>query len=123
LALTRRSAALRLLQRVRDEAHRFGLAYHRLLRSRARIASELDAIPGVGPARRTALLKAFGSVTALRAAAPEQIIEKAGLSRAVAERVAAALSSQSEASTAAAPAQDPASPGAPGGDPESRRSA
>jgi excinuclease ABC subunit C len=91
LRLPRRSAALRALQRVRDEAHRFGLAYHRLLRSRSRLASDVDRVQGVGPARRAALLKAFGSVAALREAAPAEIAQRAGVPLVVAERVASAL--------------------------------
>jgi excinuclease ABC subunit C len=91
LRLPRRSEALRALQRLRDEAHRFGLDYHRKLRSRARIGSALDRIPGVGPARRAALLKAFGSVDGLRAAAPEEIAERARVPLALARRVAGSL--------------------------------
>jgi excinuclease ABC subunit C len=88
LRLPRRSPALRALQRLRDEAHRFGLDYHRMLRSRARIGSALDAVPGVGPNRRAALLKAFGSVAALRAASAGEIAERARVPRTLAERVA-----------------------------------
>jgi len=91
LRLPRRSESLRALQRLRDEAHRFGLEYHRKLRSRARIGSALDRIPGVGPARRAALLKAFGSVEALRDAAPEAIAERAHVPLALARRVAEGL--------------------------------
>ncbi len=118
LTLPRRSPALRMLQRVRDEAHRFGLDYHRKLRTRARIASELDAIAGVGPARRAALLKAFGSVTALRQATLDQVAERAGIPRALAERVVAALAAEGAGET-------PASGGEPSGhdDPGTRRSA
>lgn len=97
LRLARRSEALRALQRLRDEAHRFGLDYHRKLRSRARIGSVLDRIDGVGPARRAALLKAFGSVDALRAAAPEQIVERARVPLALARRVVESLSRQAGA--------------------------
>jgi len=91
LALPRRSAALRMLQRLRDEAHRFGLAYHRRLRGRARLASELDTVMGVGPARRAALLGAFGSVAALRGVAPEELARRAGLPLPLARRVAERL--------------------------------
>src|SRR5262249_54557525 len=66
LRLPRRSRALRVLQRLRDEAHRFGLTYHRLLRGRSRVSSALDQVPGIGPSRRAALLRTFGSVEALR---------------------------------------------------------
>jgi excinuclease ABC subunit C len=91
LKLARRSEALRALQRLRDEAHRFGLDYHRKLRSRARIGSVLDRIPGVGPTRRAQLLKAFGSVDALREAAPEAIAERAHVPLVLARRVAEGL--------------------------------
>ena len=91
LKLARRSEALRALQRLRDEAHRFGLDYHRKLRSRARIGSALDRIPGVGPTRRAQLLKAFGSVDALREASPEHIAERAHVPLVLARRVAEGL--------------------------------
>ena len=89
LRLARRSLALQLLQRLRDEAHRFGLDYHRRLRKRTRIASALDGVRGVGPSRRAALLKAFGSVAGIRRATAEQVATAAGLPMAVAERVRA----------------------------------
>ena len=85
--LPRRSDALRALQRLRDEAHRFGLTYHRTVRGRARLASALDAVAGVGPTRRAAMLRAFGSVEALAAAPPELIAERAAVPRSVADRV------------------------------------
>ena len=66
--LSRTSEGLYLLQRVRDEAHRFAITYHRQRRSKGMTVSELDAVPGLGPARRAALLKHFGSVRKLRAA-------------------------------------------------------
>jgi excinuclease ABC subunit C len=91
LTLPRRSPALRALQRLRDEAHRFGLTYHRKLRGRARLTSALDGVPGVGPVRRAVLLKAFGSVAALAGAAPEEIARRANVSPALAGRVAARL--------------------------------
>lgn len=96
LRLPRRSEALRALQRLRDEAHRFGLEYHRKLRSRARIGSVLDRITGVGPARRAAMLKAFGSVDALRAATPEAIAEQAAVPLALARRVHESLTQPRE---------------------------
>ena len=94
LALPRRSPALRALQRLRDEAHRFGLTYHRALRSRARIGSALDEVPGVGPSRRAALLKAFGSLAALEAASAAEVAERGGVPQALAERVLAHLASR-----------------------------
>lgn len=87
LRLARRSTALRALQRLRDEAHRFGLDYHRRLRRRSRLASGLDDVPGVGPARRAALLKAFGSLAALAEADAATIADRASVPRALAERV------------------------------------
>ncbi|HYM80768.1 MAG TPA: excinuclease ABC subunit UvrC [Candidatus Limnocylindria bacterium] len=87
LQLPRRSPSLRALQRVRDEAHRFGLAYHRKLRRRARIASGLDHVPGVGPARRATILKAFGSLAALQGVSAERVAEHAGVPLSVATRV------------------------------------
>jgi len=91
IRLSRRSPGLRTLQRVRDEAHRFGLAYHRKLRRRARIASELDQVPGIGPGRRAALLRAFGSVAALREAPAEEVARAARIPLALASRVLATL--------------------------------
>ena len=91
LRLPRRSPALRSLQRLRDEAHRFGLTYHRMLRGKARITSVIDNVEGVGPARRARMLKAFGSIAALREATAAEIAERAGVPPATAERVQAAL--------------------------------
>jgi excinuclease ABC subunit C len=62
-----------LLARVRDEAHRFAITYHRRLRSRRTVRSELDSIPGLGPKRRTALLRAFGSTAGVREAGEEEL--------------------------------------------------
>ncbi|MCS6911155.1 MAG: helix-hairpin-helix domain-containing protein, partial [Anaerolineales bacterium] len=89
--LPRRSQGLYLVQRVRDEAHRFGLMHHRSLRSRTGLASQLDAIPGIGPARRRALLKHFGSLEAIRAADVEQLASVKGMTREAAEAVKANL--------------------------------
>jgi excinuclease ABC subunit C len=82
--LPRRSQGLFLVQRVRDEAHRFAITHHRTRRRRAGVASQLDSIPGVGPARRNALLKAFGSLDAIRIASVEQLVAVPGIPRAVA---------------------------------------
>jgi excinuclease ABC subunit C len=89
--LPRTSEGLYLLQRVRDEAHRFAITYHRAKRGAAQTVSELDNLPGLGPARRTALLKHFGSVRKLRAASAEQIAEVDGFGPRLASAVAAAL--------------------------------
>jgi len=81
------SAGLRLLQRVRDEAHRFAVTYHRQRRKKRVIHSELDDIPGIGEKRRNALLKAFGSVHAIRGASVEDILKINGLNRPMAEKI------------------------------------
>ncbi len=81
ISLGRRSEALKLLQRVRDEAHRFAITYHRLLRDRRTTASELDNIPGIGPHKKLALLHHFGSVARIRAATAEDLAEVRGLTR------------------------------------------
>jgi excinuclease ABC subunit C len=85
--LPRGSQGLFLVQRVRDEAHRFAIAHHRKRRRRAGVASQLDSIPGVGPARRKALLKAFGSLDAIRAATVEQLAAVPGVPRNVAQAI------------------------------------
>ena len=84
ILLPARSQGLFLVQNVRDEAHRFAVTHHRARRQRAGIASQLDSIPGVGPARRKALLKAFGSLDAIRAASVEQLSAVPGIPRPVA---------------------------------------
>jgi len=84
ILLPRRSQALFLVQRVRDEAHRFAITHHRARRRRAGVASQLDSIPGVGPTRRKALLKAFGSLDGVRAASVEQLAAVPGIPRTVA---------------------------------------
>ncbi|HHH42395.1 MAG TPA: excinuclease ABC subunit UvrC [Chloroflexi bacterium] len=81
------SQGLFLLQRIRDEAHRFAITHHRLRRRRAGLASELDGIPGVGPVRRRALLRAFGSVERIRAASVEELAAVPGIPRKVAEAI------------------------------------
>lgn len=79
ILLPRRSQGLFLVQRVRDEAHRFAITHHRTRRRRAGVASQLDSIPGIGPARRNALLKTFGSLDAIRAADVEQLAAVPGI--------------------------------------------
>jgi excinuclease ABC subunit C len=93
--LSRRSEGLYLLQRVRDEAHRFAITFHRSKRSTSMVASELDSVPGLGPARRSALLKHFGSLKRLRQAGPEQVAEVPGIGRRTAETIVAALHRES----------------------------
>jgi excinuclease ABC subunit C len=89
--LPRTSEALYLLQRVRDEAHRFAITFHRQKRSKRMTASGLDNIPGLGETRRKALLRQFGSLKRLSAATPEEIAEVPGIGRRTAEAVVAAL--------------------------------
>ena len=91
LILSRSSEGLYLLQRVRDEAHRFAITYHRAKRGKAVTVSVLDDVPGLGPARRSALLKRFGSVKALSAASVEEIATVPGIGPRLAETVAGAL--------------------------------
>ena len=91
VVLGRTSEALYLLQRVRDEAHRFAIAYHRQKRSANMTASALDTIPGLGATRRAALLKHFGSLRKLRSASIDQITAVPGVGRRTAEAVHAAL--------------------------------
>jgi excinuclease ABC subunit C len=95
LRLPRRSAALRLLQQARDEAHRTAVGYHRKRRSMRTVTSELLKIPGVGPVKRRALLTAFGSLQGVRDATVEQIAAVEGFSAASAQKVHDALHSQS----------------------------
>jgi excinuclease ABC subunit C len=89
--LSRTSEGLYLLQRVRDEAHRFAITYHRQRRSKGMTTSALDGVPGLGPSRRTALLKHFGSVRKLRAAGVDEIAALPGFGRRTATAVLAAL--------------------------------
>ena len=89
--LPRSSEGLYLLQRVRDEAHRFAITYHRARRAAALTASELDTVPGLGPARRSTLLRQFGSLRKLTAATVEQIAETPGFGQVTAQAVYAAL--------------------------------
>jgi excinuclease ABC subunit C len=89
--LPRSSEGLYLLQRVRDEAHRFAITYHRAKRSKALAVSELDAVPGLGPARRATLLRHFGSVRKLASATEPEIAALPGIGPRLASAVLAAL--------------------------------
>jgi excinuclease ABC subunit C len=89
--LPRTSEALYLLQRVRDEAHRFAITFHRQKRSKAMTTSALDGIPGLGETRRKALLRHFGSVKRLRAASATQLADVPGIGPATARAIAQAL--------------------------------
>jgi excinuclease ABC subunit C len=85
------SQALYLVQRIRDEAHRFAITYHRDLRRKASVRSKFDDLPGVGPRRRGALLRVFGSIKRVREAPVEQIAAVPGIGPALAQRIKTAL--------------------------------
>ena len=87
IILARTSPALYLVQRIRDEAHRFALGYHRRVRRSEAMASALDNVLGVGPKRKRALLRKFGSVKAIREADIDEIAAVVGMTRSLAQRV------------------------------------
>jgi excinuclease ABC subunit C len=87
LVLPRGSQGLYLLQRVRDEAHRFAITYHRQVRSTRTFRSVLDDIPGIGPKRKKALIRHFGSARAIAAATVDELTAVDGMTRDAAERV------------------------------------
>lgn len=91
IKLSRRSGALRMLQQIRDEAHRFAVTFNRKRRSMRTVTSELLSIPGVGDVKRRQLIQQFGSVKGVRAASVEEIAAVAGFTRASAEKLKAAL--------------------------------
>ena len=91
ILLPRHSQALYMIQRIRDEAHRFAITYNRNLRRKAGVASQLDNIPGVGPKRRKALLKAFGSVKKIRQANVKAIAAVPGINLSLAETIKSLL--------------------------------
>ncbi|MDP9792109.1 excinuclease ABC subunit C [Catenuloplanes nepalensis] len=98
--LPRNSEALYLLQRVRDEAHRFAITFHRQRRSKRMTVSALDDVPGLGEVRRKALLRQFGSVKKLAAASPAEIAEVPGIGPRTAEAIIAALTGEKLAAPA-----------------------
>jgi excinuclease ABC subunit C len=79
LTIPRGSEALFVLQHLRDEAHRFAVRYHREKREKRALASPLDDVPGVGPARKKALMRRFGSLAKIRAASPEELAATPGI--------------------------------------------
>ena len=85
IRLDRSHPALQLVQRLRDEAHRFAVSFHRQQRRERTLGSALDAVPGVGPARRRLLLREFGSVDGVKAASTDRLVEVVG------ERVARSI--------------------------------
>jgi excinuclease ABC subunit C len=87
ILLPRTSQALYLVQRIRDEAHRFAIQYHRKVRGKTGMASALDSVPGVGPKRKRALLRKFGSLSAIRDAPVDEIASTVGFTRSLAEKV------------------------------------
>ena len=91
VVLPRGSEALYLVQRIRDEAHRFAITFHRQVRGTSSIQSALDTIPGIGPKRKKALLRKFGSVKQIREADVEEIASTVGFTKALAEKVKAEL--------------------------------
>jgi excinuclease ABC subunit C len=104
--LPRTSEALYLLQRVRDEAHRFAITYHRQKRSAGMLVSLLDDVPGLGDTRRKALMKEFGSLKRLRAATVEELTRVPGIGRRTAEAVLAAVAEPPTDTVAEPPAAD-----------------
>ena len=91
IVLPRQSEALYLVQRIRDEAHRFAITYHRNLRGKAATRSVLDSIPGVGPKRKQALIRKFGSVKAIREADVSEIASTVGFTQRLAETIKRSL--------------------------------
>jgi excinuclease ABC subunit C len=89
--IPRTSEGLYLMQRIRDEAHRFAVTYHRRLRGKQTVISQLDGVPGIGPKRRSALLRHFGSVDLIRAASLEELAAVPGMTRRAAEQLKASL--------------------------------
>ena len=89
IVLAEHSAAKHLLERIRDEAHRFAITYHR--KERGKVTSKLDSIPGIGPAKRKALLKAFGSVRGVAGASVGALTAVAGISPDLAALILARL--------------------------------
>ncbi len=90
IVLPRNSQGLYLVQRIRDEAHRFAITFHRQLRGKRGIQSALDEIEGIGPKRKRALIRKFGSVRAIREADVDQLATTPGMTRALADKVKAA---------------------------------
>jgi len=96
LVLKPNSTALFLLQRVRDEAHRFAITYHRLLRAKERLGSPLDTVRGVGPTRRKTLLRHFGSLKRVREASAEELTQVSGITPTIAKAIQEQLNTGNE---------------------------
>jgi excinuclease ABC subunit C len=97
LPIDTHSEGFKLITRIQDEAHRFAIEYHRSLRSKAQVKSVLDDIPGVGPARRKALMRHFKSIEEIKAASAEELAELPEMNRACAESIVEFFRAQSEA--------------------------
>ncbi|MGB9586414.1 MAG: helix-hairpin-helix domain-containing protein, partial [Anaerolineales bacterium] len=91
ILLPRHSQALYLIQRIRDEAHRFAITGHRNKRTRQGLASRLDAIPGIGPTRRRQLLTQFGSIEGIQNASLEELMQVPGITKKIAEQIKSQL--------------------------------
>ena len=87
IPIDRRSEGFKLITRIQDEAHRFAIEFHRSLRSKSQVHSVLDEIPGVGPARRKALMRHFRSIEEIRAAEVEELLAVDGMNRPAAEGI------------------------------------
>jgi len=87
VCIAKDSPALHILQRARDEAHRFAISYHQKLRRKQFVSSTLDTIPGIGPKRKSALLRRFGSIQAIKEASPEELSQTEGITLALAKKV------------------------------------
>jgi excinuclease ABC subunit C len=87
ILLAPRSQGLYLVQRIRDEAHRFAITYHRSVRGKRALTSAFDEVPGIGPARRQALLRRFGSIRRIREASVDELAATPGITRELAERI------------------------------------
>ena len=87
IPIDRKSEGFKLITRIQDEAHRFAITFHRSLRNKDQVRSCLDEIPGVGPARRKALMSGFDNIDEIKNATIDDLVNKAGLSRSVAESV------------------------------------
>ncbi len=109
LRLEGSAPGLQLLQRIRDEAHRFAITYHRQRRTQRGLASQLDAIPGIGPVKRRALLRHFGSLEAIRAASLEELMQVPGISATLARTIQAYFATQAGEADQPAPAEPPSS--------------
>jgi excinuclease ABC subunit C len=89
--LPRHSQGLYLLQRIRDEAHRFAITAHRKARGRVGVVSRLESIPGIGPARRRALLQQFGDIERIRQASLQELMSVPGINEELARALQAGL--------------------------------